>query len=77
MAVDNQAQGQGAGRQLLSFALQLALEFLRNEGLDTVVVDAKHDNAQVYYQTMGYTPTLDEPMCLYLPLSVPEKARPH
>ena len=74
LAVDSRAQGQGTGRQLLSFALQLALEFSRSVGLYAVVVDAKHDKAKVYYQTMGFTSTLDDPLCLYLPLAVLEKA---
>ena len=76
LAVDHRAQGQGTGRQLLSFALQLALEFSRSVGLYVVVVDAKHDKARLYYQTMGFTPTLDDPLRLYLPVSVLEKAKP-
>lgn len=74
LGVDRQAQGQGVGRQLLSFALRLALEFSRSVGLYAVVVDAKHDKARAYYQSMGFTPTLDGPLCLYLPVSVLEKA---
>ncbi|CAN5458010.1 GNAT family N-acetyltransferase [soil metagenome] len=76
LGVDRRAQGQGAGRQLLSFALQLALEFSRSVGLYAVVVDAKHDKARAYYQTMGFASTLDDPLCLYLPVSVLEKAKP-
>lgn len=74
LGVDRRVQGQGVGRQLLSFALQLALEFSRSVGLYAVVVDAKHDQARAYYQTMGFTPTLDDPLCLYLTVSVLEKA---
>ena len=76
LGVDRRAQGQGTGRQLLSFALQLALEFSRTVGLYAVVVDARHDKARAYCQTMGFTPTLDDPLCLYLPVSVLEKAVP-
>jgi len=76
LAVDRQAQGQGTGRQLLSFALKLALEFSRSVGLYAVVVDAKHDKARAYYQSMGFVSTLDDPLCLYLPISVLKKARP-
>ena len=75
LAVDHRAQGQGTGWQLLSFALQLALEFSRSVGL-YAVVDAKHGKARLYYQTMGFTPTLDDPLRLYLPVSVLEKAKP-
>ena len=76
LAVDRRAQGQGVGRQLLPFALQLALEFSRSVGLYAVVVDAKHDKARTYYQSMGFISTLDDPLCLYLPVSVLEKAMP-
>ncbi|WP_426148183.1 GNAT family N-acetyltransferase [Polaromonas sp. DSR2-3-2] len=76
LGVNRRAQGQGVGRQLLSFALQLALEFSKSVGLYAVVVDAKHDKARAYYQSMGFTSTLDDPLCLYLPVSVLEKAKP-
>lgn len=76
LAVDRRAQGQGVGRRLLSFALRLALEFSKSVGLYAVVLDAKDDQASAYYQTMGFTPTLDDPLCLYLPVSVLEKAGP-
>ena len=73
LAVDRSAQGQGTGRQLLVFALQLALDFSRSVGLYAVVIDAKHEQAQNFYQTMGFQSTLDDPLCLYLPLAVLEK----
>ena len=76
LAVDQQAQGQGTGHRLLSFALQLALEFSASIGLYAVVVDAKNDKAARYYQRMGFVPTLDDPLCLYLPLSMLKKAMP-
>ena len=76
LAVDRRAQGQGTGRQLLSFVLQLALEFSKNIGLYAVVVDAKNAKAQRYYQVMGFTPMLDDTLCLYLPLSVLNQAQP-
>ena len=76
LAVDRWAQGQGTGRQLLSFVLQLALEFSKNIGLYAVVVDAKNAKVQRYYQAMGFTPMLDDTLCLYLPLSVLNQAQP-
>ena len=75
LAVDRSAQGQGTGRQLMAFALQLALDFSKNVGLYAVVIDAKHDQIKDYYQAMGFQATLDDPLSLYLPLSVLEKAR--
>ena len=73
LAVDRQAQGEGVGRQLVAFALQLALDFSRNVGLHAVVVDAKNHKAKAYYETLGFVCTLDDPLCLYLPLSVLQK----
>ena len=73
LAVDRSAQGQGTGRQLMAFALRLALDFSKSVGLYAVVIDAKHEQAKTYYQTMGFHSTLDDPLCLYLPLAVLEK----
>jgi GNAT superfamily N-acetyltransferase len=75
LGVDRRAQGQGVGRRLLSFALRLALEFSKNVGLYAVAVDAKDEQASAYCQTMGFTPTLDDPLCLYLPICMLEKAK--
>ena len=75
LAVDRSAQGQGIGQQLMAFALKLALDFSKNVGLYAVVIETKHDHAKAYYQAMGFQSTLDDPLCLYLPLSVLEKAR--
>ena len=43
LAVDRTQQGQGIGQQLMSFSLQLALEFSQKVGLYAVLVEAKHD----------------------------------
>lgn len=69
LAVDSRHQGQGIGRDLLSFALQLALDFSRRVGLYAVVVDAKHEKARAYYSALGFQSTGDDPLCLFLPLS--------
>ena len=65
------------GATVSGFMLQNAYEAARRIMAEKdTVVDAKHDNARLYYQTMGFTPTLDDPLCLYLPVSVLEKAKP-
>ena len=69
LAVDQGQQGQGIGQHLIAFALQLALEFSRQAGLYAVVVDAKHDKAKTFYERLGFTKTLGNPLCLYLPIS--------
>ncbi len=70
LAVDRGAQGQGVGQDLLAFALQLALSLSRQIGLYAVVVDAKHERAAGFYRRLGFEATLDNALCLYLPLSL-------
>lgn len=70
LAVDRRRQGQGIGRDLLAFALNLALEFSARVGLYAVVVDAKHERARVFYERLGFIACVDQPLCLYLPLSI-------
>ena len=69
LAVDQGQQGQGTGQQLMAFALQLALEFSQQAGLYAVVVDAKHNKAKAFYERLGFSETLGNPLCLYLPIS--------
>jgi GNAT superfamily N-acetyltransferase len=69
LAVDRTAQGQGIGQQLMAFALQLSLEFSQKVGLYAVVIDAKHKQAKAFYTKLGFTSTLDDPLCLYLPIA--------
>ena len=55
-------------------ALQLAFEFSQQVGLYAVIVDASHDKAKVSYEALGFTSTLDDPPCLFLPISTLEKS---
>ncbi|MDO8958570.1 MAG: GNAT family N-acetyltransferase [Rhodocyclaceae bacterium] len=75
LAVDKQAQGRGIGQDLLAFALRLALEFAERVGLYAVVVDAKDVQAAEFYRRLHFEPTLDNALCLFLPLSRLAKAR--
>jgi len=75
LAVDRQHQGQGIGQQLVAFALQMAMEFSQTVGLYAVLVDAKDDQARVFYETLGFAATLDDPLCLYLPMATLEKLK--
>jgi GNAT superfamily N-acetyltransferase len=75
LAVDRRAQGMGHGQDLLAFALHLALEFSTRVGLYAVVVDAKNDKAAAFYRRIGFEPTLDKSLCLFLPLSKLAKAQ--
>lgn len=69
LAVDKREQGKGIGRDLLRFALRLALEFAERVGLYAVVVDAKDGRAVEFYRRLHFEPTLDDELCLFLPLS--------
>ncbi len=76
LAVDvrYQGQGQGIGQDLLAFALHLAREFSERIGLYALVVDAKNEKAAAFYRGLGFQATLDNPLCLFLPLSCLSKA---
>lgn len=76
LAVDRQSQGKGIGQCLVGFALRMAVEFSQQVGLYAVVVDAKHEQARQFYTALGFTATLDDPLCLYLPVATLQKATP-
>jgi GNAT superfamily N-acetyltransferase len=69
LAVDRRYQTRGVGQDLLAFALHLAVEFLERVGLYAVVVDAKHETAARFYQRLGFSASLDDPLCLFVPVS--------
>lgn len=69
LAVDRQQQGLGIGQHLMSFALQLALEFSLQVGLYAVVVDAKNQRVKEFYGALGFVATVDDSLCLYLPMA--------
>jgi GNAT superfamily N-acetyltransferase len=75
LAVDGRHQGRGIGQDLLSFALQLALEFSHQVGLYAIVVDAKHARAKAFYEVLGFMPTDTDSLCLFLPLGTLRKSR--
>ncbi len=75
LAVDKREQGKGIGQDLLVFALQLALEFSERIGLYAVVVDTKDARAAEFYRRLHFEPTLDDPLCLFLPLARLAKTR--
>jgi GNAT superfamily N-acetyltransferase len=53
LAVEEAAQGQGLGKELLRFVLKLALRMADDFGCAGVVVDAKA-GAVEFYQTLGF-----------------------
>ena len=69
LAVDVRHQGCGIGRDLLAFALQLALEFSQQVGLYAVLVEAKNNKVKAFYTRLGFIETADDPLCLFLPIA--------
>lgn len=74
LAVDMRHQGRGIGQDLLAFALQLALEFSQQVGLYAVVVETKNNRAKAFYTRLGFIETIDDPLCLFLPIATLAKA---
>jgi GNAT superfamily N-acetyltransferase len=69
LAVDLSAQGQGLGEKLLLDALQRSLDLSDKLGAHAVEVDALDDSAISFYVKYGFSPLLDNPRHLYLPLA--------
>ncbi|MEI7762893.1 MAG: GNAT family N-acetyltransferase [Comamonadaceae bacterium] len=75
LAVDSRQQGRGVGQDLLAFALRLALEFSQQVGLYAVLVEAKDNKAKAFYTRLGFIETVDNPLCLYLPIATLAKTK--
>ncbi len=75
LAVDVRHQGCGIGQDLLAFALQLALEFSHQVGLYAVLVQAKDKKVKAFYTRLGFIETVDDPLCLFLPLATLSKTK--
>ena len=73
LAVDASAQGKGLGSLLLIDALRRAQYLGDQVGIRAVEVDAIDDAAQAFYLRFGFTPLIDEPRHLYLPMQVIRK----
>lgn len=70
LAVDQSAQGQGLGGDLLLAAGERALAVAAEVGGLALAIDAKNENAARWYERFGAQLLLDDPLKLILPLSV-------
>lgn len=61
-------QGQGLGKLLIGCAVARCLLARKQVAAFALLVDAKNENAKAFYQHYGFTPCVDSPMTLYLPL---------
>jgi predicted GNAT family N-acyltransferase len=74
LAVDVNSQGVGLGALTLYAALNRCLLVSEEIGASLVVVDAKDDQAQCFYQRFGFNVVENEPLRLVLPIkSIPAK----
>ncbi len=69
LAVDARYQRAGIGQDLLAFALQLALEFSQQVGVYALLVEAKNSKVKAFYKKLGFIETVDDPLCLFLPIA--------
>ncbi len=69
-AVDHAAHGQGIGSLLMIHPFRRALSVAELIGVRAVEVDAIDDVARRFYEHHGFTPMLNDPKHLYLPLSI-------
>ena len=81
LAVDNQFQGQGLGKQLLKAVFKLAIEMRQQYGYVGIVVDAKPE-AIAFYHSLGFSALelvsgqledRPQPVSMFLACSVFEK----
>lgn len=73
LAVDQSAQGQGLGEELLMNALRRCLELSETVGIFAVEVLAIDTQAKGFYEKYGFLPFLDNELHLYLPIQTIEK----
>lgn len=69
LAVDVNHRSQGLGRLLLLDAMQRALEASSQVASMAVVVDAKSDEARVFYEKYGFERFVDDPYRLFIPMA--------
>ncbi len=73
LAIERQLQGRGAGEHLLMDALHRSWQASRQVASVAVVVDAKDSRAVGFYTRYEFTPFVDLPTRLFLPMSVIEQ----
>lgn len=73
LAVDEQFQHQGVGRELIKEALKRSVLASINVGVKLVVVDAK-DEAKGFYEKFGFSKVLDSENLYFIPMQVLLKA---
>ena len=73
LAIDRTRQGQGLGELLLLDAVRRVIWASTTLAVHAVIVDAKNERAQAFYERYGFRPFTTEPRRLFLPLETFEK----
>jgi ribosomal protein S18 acetylase RimI-like enzyme len=73
LAVDRDQQGRGLGELLLLDALRRVVRASQAIAVYAIVVDAKNERAQAFYERYGFQRLATEPRRLFLPLETVEK----
>ncbi|MGE0184048.1 MAG: GNAT family N-acetyltransferase [Parvularculaceae bacterium] len=73
LAVDEEFRGKGFGAFLLIDALRRCLDGSRNIASFAVVVDAKDENAEAFYEHFGFLRFKSVPRRLFMPMGTVEK----
>jgi GNAT superfamily N-acetyltransferase len=70
LAVDHREQGKGLGKALLKDAILRTMQASQIAGLKLLLVHAKDESAANFYRKHGFEPVLDDPLKLFLPVSL-------
>ncbi len=73
LAIDRTRQGQGLGELLLLDAIRRVIWASTTLAVHAIIVDAKNEGAQAFYERYGFRPFTTEPRRLFLPLETFEK----
>lgn len=68
LASSRDQRGKGIGRLLMGCAVDRCLKAREQVAAYALIVDAKDESAQAFYEHYGFIRCLDQPMTLYLPL---------
>lgn len=76
LAVDRTFQGKRVGELLLMNALVRCARIADEIGTVGIIVDAKHEQAQRFYQKYGFTPYTAKPLTLIIPMQTVMQSLP-
>jgi len=74
LAVAKHVQKKGLGTHMMLDAMERILQVAEHLGITGFFVDAKNDEAAMFYQQFGFIPLQDNPLELFLPLATIRQA---